>query len=246
MTTQFQPHFKSTSPRLSRDRMFKQMKDAIEHQEHFRLRVSNWECIPPSSLHIDLENITRLYYLEYYDSWMELHQKFKMIARMTVDGQHIYVDLTAEITSYNKPGDIFYCTDPAIFMSLVLDSIRLTNRIENSIFSLLSEDGLDIKDDYKKYKESLTNSDTRREQSPETLFKLCKKYYLDNAKFYERTNALVIPKLEIENIGRINKFSESVAVYNVDRPIRSLENLQFLERRYRFTKLQLLEKKDLF
>ena len=252
MTPHFQPHFKSTSPLFRRDKMFDQMRDAIKNQEYFRLRVSNWECIPPSNLNINLENITRLYYLDYVNDRSENYQIFKMIARMTtIDGQNIYVDLVAEIynngnyyerwcenlklkVKFDLTGDIFYCTDPAIFMSLVLDSIRLTDQIKNSIFRLLYEDGIDIKNDYQKYRESLTNSDTRREHSPETLFKLCEKYYRDNAKLYERINALVIPKIEIENIGNINKFSESVAVYQVDRPIDSLVNLRFLKRRFFF------------
>ena len=245
MTTQFQPHFKSILPQFSRDKMFEQMRNVIKYQEHFRRRVSNWEHIPPSSLNIDLENITRLFYLNDYEDSDDECEMFRMIARMTtVDGLRIYVDVTADMfcteehykqwckdrglkVEFPGKGEIFYCTDPAIFMSLALGRICWSKYYEDSIFSLLYEDGIDIKKDYQKYKESLTNSDTRREFPPETLFKLCENYYRDNAKFYARTKALVIPKLEIENIGIINRFAESVAVYNVDRPISNLVDIQF-------------------
>ena len=235
METSSQLEFQSTDPLFTRDEMFEKMENVIKYQKFFYRRISNWEKITPSSLHINLRNITRLYYL-YHSVDKYSIQSFKMIARMTVMDKNIYICVQGKMGlidenyiqfchiegfEYKFPGrgDIFYCTNPAIFMALVLEGSGLTLRQKDSIFSFLYSDGINIIDNYRNYIKLYTNSiNTKTAKSPQNLFDLCKNYYHDNLRLYNKLGKLTIPKIQIENIGNAgDKFAASAAIYNVDR-----------------------------
>ena len=228
-------NFKSANPLLTRDKMINEMKDVIKYQDYFYLKNSSWDFVEDFNYNIDLNKITRLYYLNY--KVVENKRQFKMIARMTDDGQHFYVDLEGSLNFINEeyldwcknknvefklPGkvDIFYCTDPAIFMTLVLEESRLTDHEKDSILKLLNTDNINIYNDYQNYIKLYTNSmNTRKTLTIEDLLKYCHHYYvLDNHKLYDSIEKIIIPKAKVENIGNINsRFAQSALIYNINR-----------------------------
>ena len=225
-------NFKSANVDDTGEIMFKYMEKVIKYQKYLAYRYSNWESFY-QPIPINLSDITRLYFLEYNNN--NHTETFKMIARMDYPYyKNLYVDFECDMVAdfedseieekgkdFQFPGcgNIFVCSNVVYFMSIVLGESMLIPREQKLIFDLLQTDNIYVKKDVEKYINwyRYPDPEIKVEYEPAALWSLCEDFYVNNKSVYKNLDSLYIPKQQIENLGKLNRFKKSLIAYIIDR-----------------------------